>query len=110
MGVVFAYIGGQWLACIADAYGQSEQEWNLILEERREQQSASGRKRIAQFLRQLEQDEALRLQRQRDLEEQTQHVAALSRTEFQGVPNDSPPHVEMDLTRSRRYGEYTNGV
>jgi putative transposase len=42
MGVAYAYIDGQWLECIADAYAQvherSQKEWNLILDEWREHQ------------------------------------------------------------------------
>lgn len=37
MGFVYAYIGGQWIECIADLFvhvhGRSEREWNLILDE-----------------------------------------------------------------------------
>src|SRR5947208_955093 len=36
MGVAYAYIGEQWLECIADAFalvhGRSEREWDLILD------------------------------------------------------------------------------
>jgi putative transposase len=117
MGVVYAYIGGQWLECIADAFGQvhgrSEREWNLILEEWREQQRQHGRKRItlggpllAQFLQQLQSDEMLLLQHQRDLEEQDQRAAILLRTPLEMKPRDAQPLVELDLTKIPQYEEY----
>jgi putative transposase len=117
MGVVYAYIGGQWLECIADAYasvhGRSEREWDLILEEWREQQRQHSQKRItlngpllAQFLQQLESDEALLLQRQRDLEEQAQREVLLSRTPLDRKPREALPPVELDLTRIPQYEEY----
>jgi putative transposase len=50
MGVVYLFLDGQWLECLADDYalvhGRSEQEWELILEEWREQQRQHGQKRI----------------------------------------------------------------
>src|SRR5438105_3787429 len=83
MGFAYAYIDGQWVECIADAFlqihGRSEHEWNLILEEWREHQRQHHEKRVtlngkllAEFLRELEKDEAWQLQRLRDLEEQPQ--------------------------------------
>ncbi len=118
MGVAYAYIGGQWLECIADAFalvhGRSEREWDLILEEWREQQRQHGRKRItlngpllAQFLQQLENDEALLLQRQRDLEEQAQREVLLLKTPLGVLPREAPPLVEVDLTKIPQYEEYT---
>jgi putative transposase len=64
MGVAYAYIDGQWLECVADAYaqvhGRSEKEWNLILDEWREHQRQHAQKRVtlngpllAQFLLQV---------------------------------------------------------
>jgi hypothetical protein len=61
MGVVYAFLDGQWLACGADAfalvYGRWEWEWQLILEEWRAQRRQRGQKRLtvhgpllAQFL------------------------------------------------------------
>src|SRR5437764_12780354 len=91
MGVVYADSGRQWLECIADAFaqvhGRSEREWNLILDEWREQQRQHSQKRVtlngprlSQFLQKLQGDEALLLQRQRDLEEQAQREAILLKT------------------------------
>ncbi len=119
MGVVYAYINGQWTQCIADAFasvhGRSEREWNLILDEWREQQRQHHQKRItldgprlAHFLQKLEGDEAVLLQRQRDLEEQAQRSALLPGGTFVSVlPTDSPPPVELDLTKIPQYEEYT---
>ena len=70
---------GQWLECVADdfaqVHGRSEREWQLILEEWRQQQRHHGEKRVrvngpllAQFLEDLAAEEQVLLQRQRDLE------------------------------------------
>jgi putative transposase len=118
MGFVYAYIGGQWLECIADAFasvhGRSEREWNLILDEWREQQRQHDQKRItlnspllAQFLQTMMNDEALLLQRQRDLEEQTQRETVLrSRPKTPEKTQDVPPLIELDLIKISRYEEY----
>jgi len=117
MGVAYAYIGGQWLECVADVFalvhGRSEREWHGILEEWREQQRQHGRKRITlngpllgQFLHQLEGDEALLLQQQRDLEEQAQRAALLPGSPLFMKPRDEPPEIAVDLTKIRSYEEY----
>ncbi len=117
MGVVYAYIGGQWLECIADdfaqVHGRSEREWDLILEEWREHQRQHQQKRItlngpllARFLQELESDEALLLQRQRDLEEQAERSALLLRTPAERKPRTAPPPIEVDLTRVQPFEEY----
>ncbi len=118
MGFVYAYIGGQWIECIADLFahvhGRSEREWNLILDEWREQQRQHNQKRItingpllAQFLQKLQGDEALLLQRQRDLEEQAQREAVLLKKPKAPEPTlSAPPRIELDLTKISRYGEY----
>jgi putative transposase len=118
MGFVYAYIGGQWIECIADAFaqvhGRSEREWNLILDEWREQQRQHSQKRItingpilAQFLQRLQSDEALLLQRQRDLEEQAQREAILlKRSNVPEPALSTPPRIELDLTKISRYEEY----
>lgn len=78
MSIAYAFVEGQWLQCSADAYlsveGRSEREWELLLEEWREQQRANGRKRVtidasalASFLEEVLAEEPL-LQQQRDLE------------------------------------------
>jgi putative transposase len=118
MGFVYAYIGAQWIECIADTFaqvhGRSEREWNLILDEWREQQRQHNQKRItingpllAQFLQKLQGDEALLLQRQRDLEEQAQREALLLKRPKTPEPTLSvPPRIELDLTKISRYEEY----
>ena len=79
MSRAYAFVDGQWLPCTADAFfqvqGRSEREWQLILDEWREQQRQHGRKRVsvngpllAQFLEEIATEEQLLLQRQRDLE------------------------------------------
>jgi putative transposase len=78
LSIAYAFVEGQWLQCSADAYlsveGRSEREWELLLEEWREQQRANGRKRVtidasalASFLEEVLAEEPL-LQQQRDLE------------------------------------------
>jgi putative transposase len=123
MGVVYLFLEGQWLECLADDYalvhGRSEQEWELILEEWREQQRQHGQKRItingpllAEFLEEVAAEEQLLLQRQRDLEEQSIREAIL------GKRNQEPGHLlpltqqeedefdELDLAAIPRYEEY----
>jgi putative transposase len=67
MGVIYAFIDGQWLECFADNYaqvhGRSEKEWDLILQEWREHQRQHSQKRVAlngpllaQFLQQVDQN------------------------------------------------------
>jgi len=117
MGVVYAYIGGQWIECIADAYGsvhgRSEREWNLILDEWREQQRQHAGKRIslngpllAQFLHKLEQDEALLLQQQHDFEEHPLRASILLGPQPARPEQESLPPVELDLATIPRYEEY----
>jgi len=102
MGFVYAYFGGQWIECIADTFahvhGRSEREWNLILDEWREQQRQHNQKRItmngpllAQFLQKLQGDEALLLQRRLDLEEQAQREAILLKRPKTPEPTLSAP-------------------
>ncbi len=119
MGFAYAYIDGQWIECIADAFlqvhGRSEHEWNLILEEWREHQRQHNLKRVAlngprlaEFLRKLEKDEAWLLQRQRDLEEQPQREALLipgSRLVEVPTRADASP-IELDLSNIPHYEVY----
>ena len=123
MGVVYTFLDGQWLECVADDYalvhGRSEREWDLILEEWREHLRQHGQKRItingpllATFLEEVAAEEQLLLQRQRDLEEQTIREAIL------GKRNSGPRHLlerteeeddafdELDLATIPRYEEY----
>jgi putative transposase len=110
-------LGGQWIECIADAYaqvhGRSEREWNLILDEWREQQRQHAQKRIAlngpllaQFLQKLENDEALLLQQQRDFEEHPLRASILLRSQKDPAEASPPPLIEVDLTTIPRYEEY----
>jgi len=79
MSLAYAFVDGQWLRCTADAFlqvqGRSEREWELILDEWREQQRAHHRKRVtidssrlAAFLEEVLTEDALLSQQQRDLE------------------------------------------
>src|SRR5437764_9146591 len=114
MGFVYAYSGGQWLECIADAFaqvhGRSEREWNLILDEWREQQRQHSQKRVtlngpllAQFLQKLQQDEALLLQQQHDFEERPLRASILLGPQPTRPEQESLPPVELDLATIPRY-------
>ena len=85
----------------------------LLMHSLRCMDAQHGRKRItlngpllAQFLQQLESDEALLLQRQRDLEEQAQRLALLPRTPLNRKAREPLPPIELDLTRIPQYEEY----
>jgi putative transposase len=79
MSIAYAFVDGQWLTCTADTFlqvqGRSEREWELILDEWREQQRAHHHKRmsmdssrLAAFLQEVLTEEALLSRQQRDLE------------------------------------------
>jgi hypothetical protein len=117
MGVAYAYIGGQWLECIADAYAQvherSEKEWNLILDEWREHQRQHAQKRItlngpllAHFLQQVEQEEAFSREREREYEEQTFRRACLGVDPDLPRSDEVPAEITIDLTQLRPLEEY----
>jgi putative transposase len=120
MGFSYAYIGDQWIECIADAFlqvhGRSEREWNVILEEWREQQRQHNLKRVtlngprlAEFLRELEKDEAWLLQRKLDLEEQPLREALLmseSRPSPVITQADVSTPIELDLSTIPHYEVY----
>jgi len=119
MGFAYAYIDGQWVECIAEAFlqvhGRSEHEWNLILEELREHQRQHQLKRVtlngprlAEFLRELEKDEAWLLQRQRDLEEQPQREALLlsGSLPIQETRQADPSSIELDFSTIPHYEVY----
>lgn len=119
LGFAYAYIDGQWIECIADAFlqvhGRSEREWNVIVEEWREQQRQHTHKRVtlngpllAQFLRELEQDEGWLLQHQRELEEQPVRATLLLQAPLavSGPDRHSSLPVEIDLTAIPHYEEY----
>ncbi len=102
MSVVYAFVEGQWLECVADdfaqVHGRSEREWHLILEEWRQQQRQHGQKRVrvtgallAPFLEALAAEEQVLLQRQRDLEGHAIRAAIL------GTPTaPTPPRLQDD--------------
>ncbi len=119
MGFAYAYIDGQWVECIADAFlqvhGRSEHEWNLILEEWREHQRQHAQKRVtlngkllAEFLRELEKDEAWQLQRQRDLEEQPQRevLLMLGTRAVEAIQEPERAPIEVDLSTIPTYEVY----
>ncbi len=119
MGFTYAYIDGQWVECIADAYlqvhGRSEHEWNLILEEWREHQRQHHEKRVtlngkllAEFLHKLEKDEAWQIQRLRDLEEQPQREALLllGNRPVEVIPETEIAPIEVDLSSIPTYEVY----
>src|SRR5262249_2787860 len=79
MSLAYAFVDGQWLHCTADAFlqvqGRPEPEWDLLLDEWREQQRVHHHKRVsidnarlATFLQEVLTEEALLSQQQRDLE------------------------------------------
>jgi Mu transposase, C-terminal len=117
MGVAYAYIGGQWLECIADAYaqvrGRSEKEWNLILDEWREHQRQHAQKRVtlngpllAQFLQRVEQEEKFSLQHEREYEEQALRRACLGSVHSLPRSDEVPAEITIDLTQLRPLEEY----
>ncbi len=123
MGVVYVFVQGQWLECIADDYaqvhGRSEREWHLILDEWRAHQRQHGKARVringplqAHFLETLEADERLLLQQQRDYEERALRDALVGNKEAEPVAMVSSPTQErtdeddLDLTTIPRYEEY----
>src|SRR6266480_4037316 len=116
-GIGYAYIDGQWLECIADAYaqvhGRSEKEWNLILDEWREHQRQHAHKRVtlngpllAQFLHQVEQEETFSLQHQREYEEQALRQVSLGPFPHLPRAEEIPPDITIDLTQLRHLEEY----
>lgn len=123
MSVVYAFVDGQWLECIADAFaqvhGRSEREWQLILDEWRAQQRQHGQKRLtingsllAQFLEDVAAEERILLQRQHDLEEQALRDAILDtqtiapRHERERTLEEEDEDDTLDLATIPRYEEY----
>ena len=96
-------------------HGRSEHEWNLILEEWREHLRQHNLKRVtlngkllAEFLHELEKDEAWQLQRLRELEEQPQREALLllgSRA-VEAIQEPEPAPIEVDLSTIPTYEVY----
>ena len=123
MGVVYAFLDGQWLTCVADAFalvhGRSEREWQLILEEWRAQRRHHGQKRLtvngpllAQFLEDVAAEEQILLQRQRDLEEQGLRDALLSTStpaplhELERSLDEEDAGDDLDLSTIPQYEAY----
>jgi putative transposase len=110
----------KWLPCTADAFlqvqGRSEREWELILDEWREQQRQHGKKRItvngpllAQFLEEVVTEEHLLLQQQRDLEGLPIREAIAGQSQMTGLPplaDLQELDEELDLATLPRYEEY----
>jgi putative transposase len=117
MGVAYAYIDGQWLECVADAYahvrGRSEKEWNLILDEWREHQRQHAQKRVtlngpllAQFLQEVEQEERFSLQHEREYEEQALRQACLGPGHAHPRSDEVPAEITIDFSQLRPLEEY----
>ncbi len=119
LSIAYAFVEGQWLQCSADAYlsveGRSEREWELILEEWREQQRANGRKRVsvdasllARFLEEVLAEEPL-LQQQRDLEGMSIRSAIVGHAPREGHEPSQEWEVaddDLDLTTLPLLEEY----
>jgi len=120
MSIAYAFVEGQWLHCTADAFlqvqGRSEREWQLILDEWREQQRQHGRRRVsidgpllARFLEELATEEQLLLQQQRDLEGLLIREAIVGQSQMaRQEPSASEQEIdeELDLATLPRYEEY----
>jgi len=119
MSVVYAFIGDQWLECVADqilcVQGRSEREWNLLLDEWREQQRQHGQKRVnvngpllARFLEEVAMEEEVLLQQQRDLEGHSIREAIVGQRASVPTRSEQPEDDddELDLTSIPRYKEY----
>ncbi len=117
MSVAYAFVDDQWLTCAADAFlqvqGRSEREWQLILDEWREQQRQHGRKRITVnavllggFLEDVASEEAVLLQRQRDLESQPIREAILGRPRLAEIPSRPGDDDPLDLASIPHYEAY----
>jgi putative transposase len=120
MSIAYAFVDGQWLTCTADTFlpvqGRSEREWELILDEWREQQRAHHRERmsmdssrLAAFLQEVLTEEALLSQQQRDLEGASIREAIVGQAKTTPIaPStaDSEMDDELDLTTLPTLEEY----
>lgn len=120
MSRAYAFLDGQWLPCTADAFfqvqGRSEREWQLILDEWREQQRQHSRKRVsvngpllARFLEEIATEEQLLLQQQRDLEGLLIREAIVGRSIVRLKEPGAEAEVgdeELDLATLPQYEEY----
>ncbi len=120
MSLAYAFVQGQWLQCSADAYlsvsGRSEREWEMILDEWREQQRANGRRRVsvdghelARFLEEVLTEEPLLQQQQRDLEGVSIReaiVGSRDRSEEEHPSEAQMDDDELDLATLPKLEEY----
>ena len=117
MSVVYAFVEGQWLECVADnfaqVHGRSEREWQLILEEWRQQQRQHGQKRVrvngallAQFLEAIAAEEQVLMQRQRDLEGHAIRAAICGTPVAPPRPRPEVEEEPLDLTTIPHYEAY----
>jgi putative transposase len=120
MSIAYAFVDGQWLTCSADAFlqvqGRSEREWDVLLDEWREQQRAHHRKRVsvdstrlATFVEEVRAEEALLAQQQRDLEGVSIREAIVGRSKITSLPLSQVEvelDEELDLATLPRYEEY----
>ncbi len=120
MSIAYAFVDGQWLRCTADAFfqvqGRSEREWQLILDEWREQQRQHARRWVsidgallAQFLEEIATEEQLLLQRQRDLEGLPVREAIVGQRHPVLKPEDieaEEDEEELDLAALPKLEEY----
>ncbi len=120
MSLAYAFVDGQWLSCTADAFlqvqGRSEREWELILDEWREQQRTHHRKRmsmdsslLATFLEEVLTEEPLLKQQQCDLEGISLREAIVGQPKTASLPSsnaDAEMDDELDLTTLPTLEEY----
>jgi len=117
MSVVYAFVEGQWLECVADAFaqvhGRSEREWQLILDEWRQQHRQHGQQRVrvngallAQFLEEVAAEEQGLLQRQRDLEGHAIRAAILGPRAAPLRPRARDEEEALDLATIPHYEAY----
>ena len=97
----------------AQVHGRSEKEWDLILEEWREHQRQHSQKRqtlngplLAQFLQQVEQEEKIALQHQRDYEEQALRHAILQPQLTVARAASQQEEIVIDFAHIPQFEEY----
>src|SRR6266700_6074803 len=120
MSLAHAFVDGQWLRCTADAFlqvqGRSEREWELILDEWRQQQRVHHRKRmsidstlLATFLEEVLAEEPLLKQQQCDLEGISLREAIVGQPKMARLPSsntEASMDEELDLTTLPTLEEY----
>jgi putative transposase len=120
MSLAYAFVDGQWLRCTADAFlqvqGRSEREWELILDEWREQQRVHHRKRmsidstlLATFLEEVLTEEPLLKQQQCDLEGISLREAIVGQPKMASLPSSNTEALiddELDLASLPTLEEY----